>query len=97
MQITMDYEVSRVSDMHYLLTNIVWSDDTSTAMQFSDVQGSWAGDRIDVRLMDDVAEEMQEEGWKNISRQVVITLYDIFVEERDVRGDLPEEPTPSLD
>lgn len=39
---------------HALLTNIVWSDDTSTAMQFSDVQGSWVGDRVDVRLMDDV-------------------------------------------
>jgi len=31
-------------------------------MSFSDVQGGWAGDRIDIRLMDDVAEEFQEGG-----------------------------------
>ena len=82
---------------HVLLANIVWSDDDSTPMSFSDVQGGWAGDRIDVHLMDDVAEELQEGGWKDISRQEVITLYDIFVDEGDVEGDLPEEPKASLE
>jgi len=66
-------------------------------MSFSDVQGGWTGDRIDIRLMDDVAEEFQEGGWKDISRQEVITLYDIFVDEGDVEGDLPEEPKVSLE
>jgi len=36
-------------------------------------------------------------GWKDISRQEVITLYDIFVDEGDVEGDLPEEPKASLE
>ena len=76
---------------HVLLKNILWSDDESTAMYFSDVRGAWAGDRIDIRLMDDVAEEMQEGGWVDISRREVTILYDIFLEDRAVRGDLPEE------
>jgi hypothetical protein len=81
---------------HVLLTNILWSDGNSTSMRFSDVQGGWAGDRIDVRLMDDVVEEMQEEGWKDVSRQEAIRLYEILVEEGVVEGDLPEEPKASL-
>ena len=81
---------------HALLANIVWSDDSSTSMRFRDVQGSWAGDRIDVRLMDDVAEEIQE-GWKDISRQEAVTLYNIFVEEEEVDGDFPEEPKAPLE
>ncbi|KIM36817.1 hypothetical protein M413DRAFT_448940 [Hebeloma cylindrosporum] len=79
-----------------LLTNILWSDDDSTSMPFSDVQGSWAGDRLDIRLMDDVAEELQEEGWKDISRQEAIKLYNILLQESEVEGDLPDEPAESL-
>ncbi|KIM36818.1 hypothetical protein M413DRAFT_448941 [Hebeloma cylindrosporum] len=79
-----------------VLANILWSDDSSTSMRFSDVQGGWAGDRIDIRLMDDVAEEMQEQGWKDISRQEVIKIYDIFFEEGNVEGELPEEPQASF-
>ncbi|KIM36809.1 hypothetical protein M413DRAFT_448934 [Hebeloma cylindrosporum] len=79
-----------------LLTNILWSDDNSTSMPFSDVQGSWAGDRLDIRLMDDVVEELQEEGWKDISRQEAIKLYNILLQESEVEGDLPDEPTESL-
>ncbi|KIM36805.1 hypothetical protein M413DRAFT_448932 [Hebeloma cylindrosporum] len=74
-----------------LLTNILWSDDDSTAMEFSDVRGSWAGDKLDIRLFDDVAEEFREGGWKDISRQEAIKLYNILLEKSDIEGDLPKE------
>jgi len=82
---------------HVLLANILWSSDNSTPMDFSDVQGAWAGDRVDIRLMDDVAEEIQEEEWMDISRREATILYNILLEEGDVRGDLPEEPKTSLE
>jgi len=51
-----------------LLANIGWSDDSSTSMRCGygcdPTRGSWAGDRIDVRLMDDVMEDMTQEGGK---------------------------------
>jgi hypothetical protein len=82
-----------------LLANIGWSEHDSTLMCYSGrgnlANGRWAGDRIDVCLMDDVVEDMTKEGWKDISRQEAIRLYEIWCEEEGGGRDLQEEPTPA--
>jgi len=83
-----------------LLANIGWSDDSSTSMRCGygcdPTRGSWAGDRIDVRLMDDIMEDMTQEGWKDISRQEAAKLHSIWREDAGGSGKLPKEPKPSL-
>lgn len=39
---------------------------------------SWAGDRIDVHLIDHVMENMRQEGWKDISQQEAVKLDKIW-------------------
>lgn len=83
-----------------LLANIGWSDDSSTSMRCGyrcdPTRGSWAGDRIDVRLLDHVMEDMTQEGWKDISRQEAAKLHRIWCEDAGGSGKLPKEPKPSL-
>jgi hypothetical protein len=79
-----------------LVANIGWSQDSSTSMWYSRsgklAEGNWAGNRIDVRLMDDIVEDMAKEGWTDISRQEAITMYHVWYECGDGEGDLPDEP-----
>lgn len=83
-----------------LLANIGWSDDGSTSMRcdgYNLTGGSWAGDRIDVRLMDHVMEDMIQEGWKDISRQEAKLLHGIWCDvDGGGSGKLPKEPKTAL-
>ncbi|KDR69810.1 hypothetical protein GALMADRAFT_214894 [Galerina marginata CBS 339.88] len=77
-----------------LVANIGWSDDPSVSMCYDGnlVNGKWAGDRIDVRLFEDIEEEISAEGWADDTRKQAKRLYDIWLEDGDGRGEFPEEP-----
>ncbi|KIM36819.1 hypothetical protein M413DRAFT_448943 [Hebeloma cylindrosporum] len=83
-----------------LVANIGWSEDGSTAMPWCGCElttGSWAGDRIDVCLMDHVIEVMSQERWKDISRQEAVKLHGIWRDHEGGDGTLPDEPKAALE
>lgn len=77
-----------------LLANIGRSDNGSTLMRYYGGElprGNWAGNRIDVRSIDHVVEDMRQEGWKDISRQEAVKLHEIWFMNAYGSGELPKE------
>lgn len=78
-----------------LLSRIGWSSDPSCSMPYNEHlqlhRGSWAGDRFDVRVLDDVIQSMKNEGgWTDISRTAAKDVYELYKDDFCL-GDFQEE------
>ena len=84
-----------------LLSRICWSSDPSCSMHEGPLQlhrGPWAGDRFDVRVLDDVIESMKDEGkWVDVTRIAAREIYDLCKRDGyyDCEQDFEEEPRES--
>ncbi|TFK61457.1 hypothetical protein BDN72DRAFT_849640 [Pluteus cervinus] len=59
-----------------LLTNICWSSDGDSTLEYDITGGKWAGDRFDVNVIESVQRETENEGegenqWKDVTQQVI--------------------------
>ncbi|PPQ75376.1 hypothetical protein CVT26_015509 [Gymnopilus dilepis] len=81
---------------HILFSRISWSDDFSISMAYDKdediARGAWAADRLDVRLLDEVEQELITDGWIDITQVEARRLHDIFVQDHYFECDFPEEP-----
>ncbi|KAJ3503004.1 hypothetical protein NLJ89_g8630 [Agrocybe chaxingu] len=80
-----------------LLARCAWSSDWSCSMQYEGelnlTQGDWAGDRFDIRAFEEVAEELHQEGWEDVTRTLARQIYDIYRSDfGDSIGEFLEEP-----
>ncbi|PPQ99361.1 hypothetical protein CVT26_014304 [Gymnopilus dilepis] len=83
---------------HILFSRISWSDDFSISMAYDKdediARGAWAADRLDVRLLDEVEQELITDGWIDITQVEAKRIYDVFVQDGEIDSDcnFPEEP-----
>ncbi|TFK63695.1 hypothetical protein BDN72DRAFT_847325, partial [Pluteus cervinus] len=57
-----------------LLTNICWSSDGDSTLEYDITGGKWAGDRFDVNVVESVqadAGDGEENQWKDVTQQVI--------------------------
>ncbi|KAF9553620.1 hypothetical protein CPC08DRAFT_822202, partial [Agrocybe pediades] len=59
-----------------LVGKIGWSQDPSCAMEHGEdyalTQGGWVGDRFDARVFDEVKDQMEAEGWTDVTNEEAI-------------------------
>ncbi|CAA7263064.1 unnamed protein product [Cyclocybe aegerita] len=80
-----------------LLARCAWSSDGSCSMGYEGelnlTEGDWAGDRFDIRAFEEVAEELHQEGWEDVTRTLARQIYDIYRSDfGDSIGEFLEEP-----
>ncbi|KAJ3514776.1 hypothetical protein NLJ89_g2179 [Agrocybe chaxingu] len=79
-----------------MLGRIAWSSDPMINMEYNKnediTRGTWAGDRLDVRLFETVREDMKADGWQDVSRAEAERLYQIWLVDGFGGGCLPDDP-----
>ena len=78
-----------------LMLRVAWSSCPDTGMVLQDRisfhQGAWVGDRFDVRLYDDVAEDITLDGWADVTLELAKEIFMVWKSECELEEELEEE------
>jgi hypothetical protein len=77
------------------MLRVAWSSCPDTGMVLQEKipfhQGAWVGDRFDVRLYDDVAEDIALDGWVDDTVELAKEIFMIWKSENELEGKFEEE------